>query len=123
MPNRQPRPLTSNRLLVCILINQLATPGLGSLMARRKLSGAGQLTLALAGFFLVLFWMCRLFYDVTLEQIDQLGAQKPHNWMLTWGLILFGASWVWALVTSFGLWRQARECQQAERAALPPRIP
>lgn len=122
MPN-PPRPLTSNRLLICILMNQLATPGLGSWMARRKVAGAGQLALALAGCFLVVFWTCRLAYDVTMEEIDQLGAQKPENWVMILGLILFGASWVWALVTSVGLWRQARELQKAERASLPPKLP
>lgn len=123
MPSRPPRPLTSNRLLICILINQLATPGLGSWMARRKVAGAGQLALALAGCFLVAYWTCRLAYDVTMEEIDQLGAQKPENWVMIVGLVLFGASWVWALVTSLGLWRQARELQKIERASLPPKLP
>ena len=34
----------------CALINQLATPGLGSLMAGRLVAGIGQLLLAVAGF-------------------------------------------------------------------------
>ena len=35
------------------LLNQLATPGLGSLMAGRWLAGVGQLALAVAGFVMV----------------------------------------------------------------------
>ena len=40
----------------CFLVNQLATPGLGSLMAGKTGPGIGQLGLALAGFALVLAW-------------------------------------------------------------------
>ena len=50
------------------LINQLATPGLGSLMARRYVEGIGQLLLAFAGFGLILVWftslMLKMFRDV-----------------------------------------------------------
>ena len=38
------------------LLNQLATPGLGSLMARRWIAGSGQLLLFLAGFVIYCLW-------------------------------------------------------------------
>ena len=41
-------------------MNQLATPGLGSLIAGRRLAGGGQLLLSLSGFVLVTVWFWRL---------------------------------------------------------------
>src|SRR6267142_5883224 len=40
----------------CLILNQFATPGLGSLMARRWFAGTGQLVLAVAGFCLLVGW-------------------------------------------------------------------
>jgi hypothetical protein len=115
MPVQPPRPLTRGRLLICILINQLATPGLGSLIARRFLSGAGQLLLALGGFGLIVTWMVQFFYAVMRQQMGE-PAHSPDRWLSTWGSILFGASWLWALVTSFGLWRQMKALEKEESA-------
>ena len=117
-----PRPLTRNRLFACIVINQLATPGLGSLMARRFFSGAGQLLLALAGCALIALWMFQFFYRLTLREMDQPAPQNPDDRLWTWGLILFGASWFWSLATSIGLFRQAKAAERAAREAIPPRI-
>ncbi len=38
------------------LLNQLATPGLGSLLARQWIAGTGQLLLSVIGFTLVMVW-------------------------------------------------------------------
>ena len=122
MTRRPPLLLTRNRLLACIGINQLATPGLGSLMARRYISGAAQLLLALAGFALIVVWMFQLFYRLTLRELDQPAPQSPNDRMWTWGLILFGASWLWALVTSISLFRLIKAAERLGPAANPPRI-
>jgi hypothetical protein len=106
-----PRPLTRNRLLVSVLINQLATPGLGSLIARRFISGAGQLLLALAGFGMTVVWMVQFFWTVVQQRLGEPITHPPRGWLTTWGSILFGASWLWALVTSVGLWRQMKAAQ------------
>ena len=42
------------------LLNLLATPGLGSLLAGRWIAGTGQLALALAGFTLFLVWFVKI---------------------------------------------------------------
>ena len=123
MTKRPPRPLSQNRLLTCILINQLATPGLGSLLARRRLSGAGQLCLALAGFALFMLWMLQVIDREILEALDEAVTQHNHYWMCRWGLILFGASWLWALVTSLSLWRQADRPPSTPGSSSPPKIP
>jgi hypothetical protein len=123
MTSRPPRILTRHRLLHCVLINQLATPGLGSLLARRFLSGTGQLLLSLAGFTLSIAWMIRLYYVLALEQLDQPAPPRAPDWMWTWGLMLFGAGWCWALLTSIRLYREAKRMDPARPPNLPPRIP
>jgi hypothetical protein len=120
MRRRPPRILTSQRLLYCILINQLATPGLGSLLARRFVAGTGQLLLALAGFGLSTDWMLRLYYALIVQQLDQPEPPRAPDWMWTWGLGLFGAAWCWALATSVSLYRQAKTMSPAAPSSPSP---
>jgi len=122
MTNRPPRQLTRNRLFTCVLINQLATPGLGSLMAGRIVSGVGQLFLALAGFVLMTVWMFQFFYGVAVQELGQSPPRDPQDWMWTWGSILFGVSWCWALASSISLLRQAKTAEQANPGGVPPRM-
>jgi 4a-hydroxytetrahydrobiopterin dehydratase len=87
------------------LVNQLATPGLGSLMGRRWLTGAGQLLLSLTGCVMVIVW----FFKEMIQYYGQIsGDVQPHpvGWIGEWGAILFAVSWFWALVTSFSLFRE-----------------
>ena len=112
--------LTANRLIACIFINQLATPGLGSWMARRRIAGGGQLALAFSGFGLIMIWMGKSFYAAFANQLDMGEASSPPDWMWNWGWILFGSSWIWALVTSVALFFQARRLQKS--IPIPPRI-
>ena len=60
MTSRTDRPLSRARAWTCLLTNLFATPGLGSLMARRVFAGTGQLLLALAGFVLIVGWIFEL---------------------------------------------------------------
>jgi len=55
------------------LVNQLATPGLGSLMAGRWIAGIGQLALALAGFVMVVVW----FFEVMIQYYGQVTGDVP----------------------------------------------
>jgi hypothetical protein len=122
MTSRTARPLSRARIWTCILTNQLATPGLGSLMARRVWAGTGQLLLALAGFVLLVGWMFELCHRVYLQQLGEPVPRDSSGWMWKWGLLFFGASWLWSLVTSISLWRQAKSDERAEPKAVPPRI-
>ena len=104
------QPLTTAKARNAFLINQLATPGLGSLMAGRRLSGTGQLVLAIAGFVLVLLWfiaVMRQFYG----QIQGNVEVKPVGWIGFTGMAVFVVAWLWALTTSLGLLREARKNQ------------
>jgi hypothetical protein len=100
------------------LVNQFATPGLGSLMAGRWLAGMGQLFLAVAGFVLLMVWFC----DIMIQYYGQIsGDVQPHpvGWIGELGAVVFGAAWLWALVTSINL--VVRE--KTEEPAVPQTVP
>jgi len=98
------------------LINQLATPGLGSLMARRYLAGTGQLLLALIGFGLILAWFLSLMSEI-YKSINSEVAPKSVAWIGELGAAIFGAAWLWSLLTSLSLLREARANE------IPPELP
>ena len=88
------------------LVNQFATPGLGSLMARKWVAGAGQLLLAVAGFLMLIVWylqwMASKLGDLTGMTVT------PVHWLLSGGAMVFILSWLWSLVTSLQLMNEAR---------------
>ena len=118
------RPETPKRSTAwsCAIINQLATPGLGSIIGRRWLAGIGQLLLAAGGSVMIVVWMVRFFYDRYREIIGQAPTGGPYGWWGKWGLILFGAGWLWALMTSLSLLRKARQAPPTSEQQVPPRI-
>ncbi len=104
------QPLSPATARNAFLINQFATPGLGSLMAGRRLSGAGQLTLAITGFIFFLCWfiaVMRQFYGQMQGNVEV----TPVGWIGLIGLATFAAAWLWALATSLSLLREARRHQ------------
>ena len=87
-------------------MNQLATPGLGSLLARRWVAGIGQLILAIAGFALVVAW----FVEVLIQFYGMINSDAPPRaagWLGEAGALTFIAAWLWALITSLSLLREA----------------
>jgi hypothetical protein len=42
--------------------------------------------------------------------------------MWKWGLLFFGTSWLWSLVTSLSLLRQVKSDEQVESKPIPPRM-
>ena len=107
MPLQPVHPLSRARAASCALINLAATPGLGSLIARRYWAGTGQLLLALVGFGLIIAWMYVFFDRAFLQQLSEPVPTTPFGWLGKWGLICFIVAWVWSLVTSISFWRQA----------------
>jgi len=91
-----------------MLINQLATPGLGSCMAGRWVAGIGQLLLSLAGFALVVGWFA-LTLSNTYNQMVNDAEPKPAGWLGGAGAVVFALAWAWAWVTSLQILRSARQ--------------
>ncbi len=90
------------------LLNQLGTPGLGTLLAGRWVEGALQLLLFLAGFVMFSVWAVR---DLT-QYYGLMFNDAPKTAPGGGGLALAGISicvltWFWSLVTSFSLFREA----------------
>jgi hypothetical protein len=91
-------------------------------MARRIFAGIGQLLLALAGCVLFVGWIFELCYHVFLQQVGEPVPSDSSGWMWKWGLLLFGAGWLWSLVTSINLLRQAKAEEAAGPKPVPPRL-
>jgi 4a-hydroxytetrahydrobiopterin dehydratase len=105
-PSSAPKKTSRAKARNAALLNQLATPGLGSLIAGRWFAGTGQLILSIAGFALVMVWFVqemKQFYG----QINGDVAVQPIGWILVVGTILFVLAWLWSLVTSASLMREA----------------
>ena len=105
-------------------MNLVAAPGLGSLMAGRIISGIAQLVLAVMGCGLFLVW-----FVLTLSRaygLADFNAQPETISHAAWGeagAVLFGVSWVWSLVTSIGILRQAKKADKEGPPPVPPRLP
>jgi hypothetical protein len=116
--------LTPAKARNAALINQCATPGLGSLIAGRILAGIGQLAVALTGFGFFIAWFVatiRQFYSLIDGNIEV----KPIGWLGLTGVGIFGAAWLWSLVTSLSLIREARRNAPAlfAQPPSPPPLP
>ena len=121
--------------MTCLLVNQFATPGLGSLMGKRIWEGVVQLTLALVGCVLILIWLGLFVYHSIADQAPQSAAASMMGWL---GCILLAGSWLLSWHTSLSLLRvrpakipnrphpyRRRQNRQppileVRRAALPP---
>jgi hypothetical protein len=102
-------------------MNQFATPGLGSLMGGRILPGIGQLLLALLGFALVLLWFfmtMKEYYSLLDSDAQPVSYAK---YAISGGLFFLGA-WLWSLLTSLSLLRQAKQDDPPTLPGVPPRI-
>jgi hypothetical protein len=113
---RPPGPLSRAAARNAALLNQCATPGLGSLMAGRLLPGLGQLLLAVAGFVMVIAWFVLHALQLYNELVND-AQPKSVAWLGEAGALTFTAAWLWSLVTSLSVLREAR----ANEDKPPPR--
>jgi hypothetical protein len=119
------QPLNSSTARNCFIANQLATPGLGSLMGGRYRAGAGQLGLALAGFALVLAWFAltlREYYRMS-DMFYSSATPKSYGALGAAGGVVFVSAWLWALATSLSLLREAKRNEALHPPAIPPPAP
>ena len=116
---RPPRkPLNRSAARNFALLNQLGTPGLGSLLAGRRVAGLGQLLLALAGFAMVVGWFVVVainFYNQMVSDVEPKSAAR----LGAAGALTFGAAWLWALFTSM---RILGSVPESEPSSVPPRL-
>jgi len=117
-PRLPPPPLTESRAWYCLIINQVATPGLGTIWGGRRKLGRVQLALALVGFCLLVFWMWRDLYQSSLREALGEPPLPPATAAGNWGALCFALAWAWAWFSSV---RIVREAQRRERAK-PPRL-
>jgi 4a-hydroxytetrahydrobiopterin dehydratase len=108
------------------LANQFATPGLGSLMAGRWIAGLGQLILSVVGCGMMLIFFFKVmghYYGLMFDN-GQAHSININFRMLKGGAILFLISWVWALATSFSLFREVAKgsVKSLENFAAPPML-
>src|SRR5579885_2634500 len=100
------KPLNRARARNATLLNLLAAPGLGSLLARRWLAGAAQLLLTLVRFVIFMVWFVR-------EMIQYYGLingnepLRPIGWIGATGAALVVLAWLWSAATSLSLLREA----------------
>ena len=116
--SRQGRPLTRSAAWLCVMTNQLATPGLGSIVAGRVAAGLIQLAIAVAGFVLLMAWFFHLFKSVSWAD-DLAEAMHPYAWMGELGLLLFVVSWILALASSIAILKEAKRKNISD---VPPQI-
>jgi 4a-hydroxytetrahydrobiopterin dehydratase len=117
------RPPSRNAARNAALLNQLATPGLGSLLCRRWIAGSGQLALFLVGFILFCDWNFKIIANYYAQAFSDNPPPAGH-WgkMASTSLALCVAAWLWSLVTSLSLLREAAAGKQQalENFAAPP---
>jgi hypothetical protein len=99
-------PVTRAKAVNYLILNLLATPGLGTWLAGRKTEGAGQLILSVGGFGGICTWFV-FFFTNQYRQINELPLRPSHHWLGWGGLILFAVAWCWSLVSSVIVVRDA----------------
>ena len=118
------KPVSRAKAKNAALLNQLATPGLGSLLCGRWITGSGQLLLSCAGFVLIVIWF---FKEMIPYYGLMFGDEPPHlpgMKMLAEGGNLFVVAWLWSAFTSFSLLREASSgrLRSLENSAAPPQL-
>jgi 4a-hydroxytetrahydrobiopterin dehydratase len=116
------KPVSRAKARNAALLNQLATPGLGSLFCGRWIAGSGQLLLSVAGFTLILLWFIKEIIPYYGLMFSDVPPHLPGLKMLVAGGNLFAIAWLWSAVTSFNLLREAsaRGQRALENFAAPP---
>ena len=115
------KPLSPAAARNCFLMNQFATPGLGSLMGARIVAGLGQLLLFLLGFLLFLYWFLKTmhnYYSLLSGDVDMPGPS--YTKFAISGLLFCAASWLWALLTSISLIREGKANESKFGPTMPP---
>src|SRR5476651_319092 len=99
------RPLSRATAKNATLLNLLAWPGLGSLLARRWIAGSVQTALFFSGFVLIMVWFIK---DLN-QYYGMISGDVPPQaigWIFAAGMSVCAVVWIWSAVTSFSLSRE-----------------
>lgn len=107
-----PKQIDPAKALVCFVINVFATPGLGSLIAGRVAVGIVQFTLGIIGAGLIVGWITCLVWDNIRIAAGEAPIKMPYSWAGKYGVIVFGLAWLWALITSISILREAKQARR-----------
>ncbi len=120
-PGNSPAPRRSSAWSA-VLINQLAFPGLGTIMSGRRV-GYVQAGLMLIGFFLAMGFFIWYFVCIARHLSNPgwsheqfIATFRPYLWSLYWGLGLSALAWFWSLKSSL-------EMLKEKDVRTPPPIP
>lgn len=110
------KPLSRSEAWTCALINQLAFPGLGTILATRRWSGYAQSVIMVVGFFLTMGFMACYFASLIGFMMRSNGGEirfkelcRPYAWAGVSGLGLCLVAWCWALMSSIAFVRSVPE--------------
>ncbi len=101
----------------CFLVNQLACPGIGTIMGGRRVVGFIQAGIMIAGFCAAMAYGLMYLSAVYKYVLDgrateaQWKAMQPAGWIGIAGFALCGLAWFWALFSSFQILNESRRHQ------------
>ena len=113
-----------------VLINQLAFPGLGTIISGRRI-GYVQAAIMLTGFlltmgFFIYYFVCvvRFFSNAGGTREEFVAMFRPYLWSLYWGIGLSALAWFWSLKSSLEILKQEKQDRFEQTAAglNPPKI-
>jgi hypothetical protein len=88
-------------------MNLLVLPGLGSLLARRRIAGSAQAMLAVTGAGMSVWWLILLARQWTEEGYFPWDGGADFR-IGIFGVLVFAIAWVWSLATSLAVIHAAR---------------
>jgi hypothetical protein len=119
-PRHPPKRLSRAKARNAVIANQLATPGMGSLMAGHWVAGLGQLVLAIVGFAMLIGWfVTHIVHQYRLLVEDVGPTLNVYGWLGKAGGLVFAAAWLWSLLTS---WQILRSATTTDSGEVPPRL-
>ena len=122
-PTRPRQDSLTSRAWLAVVVNLVAFPGLGTIMAKRW-TGYIQAGLTLAGFAVFMgymLWyfaeMIRVASDISADMDAFRALARQRLWIVLGGLAIVAVAWVWSLFSSLAILREARARQA------PPPLP
>jgi len=97
----------------CFLVNQLACPGVGTIMAGRRVTGFVQAGVMIVGFCATLAYGLMYLSAVYKWVLDARATQVMHPpaWLGIGGFALCVVAWFWSLFSSFQILNESRRHQ------------